>query len=208
MLFPDHELVKTFTRDCWLINNYCPPNEMSPPKIILENQPASMLPGGITYISGMVSQGRTGFAPIRRDDPGKVCPPKKLISKVDRAYFRQSLRKEVSLWFPRHGFDLKRGTISKEDFEAALAKRSAAPRPARKLTDEELLQLQPEFVKNHLAPYSAESRPRPTQKELREKWRTAGHGTRCRDELDEELRKQAKRKGILLKPGRQKKHAR
>jgi hypothetical protein len=205
MLFPHVELVKTFNRDRWLINCYRPPNETSPPAIILKNQPASLLPGGITYISGMASQGRTGFAPVCQDSGN---PPKELIAEVDQAYFRQSLRKEVSLWFTRRGFDLKRRTISKEDFEAALAKPSVTARPARKLTNEELRQLQPEFVKNYLAPYSADSRPRPTQKETRKKWRNTGHGARCRDELDGELEKQAKAKGILLKPGRQKKRAR
>lgn len=32
--------------------------------IQLKNQPASLLPGGITYISGMVSTGKVGFAPV------------------------------------------------------------------------------------------------------------------------------------------------
>jgi hypothetical protein len=79
---------------------------------------------------------------------------------------------------------------------------------AGKLTDEELLQLQPEFVKDYLAPFSANSAPRPTVTELHKKWKDAGHGARRRDDLDEVLEKQAKDKGILLKPGRQKKHAR
>jgi hypothetical protein len=126
-LFPAVELVKTFPRDCWLIDNYCPPNETSPPnEIILKNQPASLLPGGITYISGMVSQGRTGFAPVYQDS-GKIFPPKKLIAKVDQAYFRRSLREEVHRWFKKRGFDLKQRTISKEEFEKHLARKRVKP---------------------------------------------------------------------------------
>ncbi len=39
---------------------------VNPPMIAdvqLKNQPASLLPGGVTYVSGMISQGKTGFAP-------------------------------------------------------------------------------------------------------------------------------------------------
>ncbi len=39
---------------------------VNPPMIAdvqLKNQPASLLPGGVTYVSGLLSQGRTGFAP-------------------------------------------------------------------------------------------------------------------------------------------------
>jgi Bacteriophage head to tail connecting protein len=42
--------------------------------IMLKNQPASLLPGGVTYVSGMVSQGRPGFAPVYQ-----VAPPVKEI---------------------------------------------------------------------------------------------------------------------------------
>ena len=126
-LFPDVELVKTFTRDRWLIKCYRPPNEnRSPNEIILKHQPASMLPGGIIYISGMVSQGRTGFAPVHQD-PNKTYPPKKLIREIDQAYFRRSLREEVHRWFKKRGFDLKQRTISKEEFEKHLARKRVKP---------------------------------------------------------------------------------
>lgn len=39
---------------------------VNPPMIAdvqLKNQPASLLPGGVTYVSGMIAQGKTGFAP-------------------------------------------------------------------------------------------------------------------------------------------------
>jgi hypothetical protein len=45
---------------------------VNPPLIAdvqLKNQPASLLPGGITYISGMISQGKTGFAPVYTVNP-------------------------------------------------------------------------------------------------------------------------------------------
>ncbi len=45
---------------------------VNPPMVAdiqLKNQPASLLPGGITYISGMVSAGRTGFAPVYTVQP-------------------------------------------------------------------------------------------------------------------------------------------
>jgi hypothetical protein len=118
LLFPAHELVKTFPRDRWLIDRYCPPNN-PPNDIQLKNQPASLLPGGITYISGMVSQGRAGLAPVCQDS-GKTFPPKKLIREVDEAYFRQSLREDVHRWFARRGFDRAHRTIPKHLLDAAV----------------------------------------------------------------------------------------
>ena len=50
---------------------------VNPPMVAdiqLKNQPASLLPGGVTYIAGMVSQGRPGFAPVYQ-----VAPPVKEI---------------------------------------------------------------------------------------------------------------------------------
>lgn len=41
--------------------------QVNPPLIAdvqLKNQPASLLPGGITYVAGMMSQGRPGMAPV------------------------------------------------------------------------------------------------------------------------------------------------
>jgi hypothetical protein len=100
MLFPAHDLVRTYDRDCWLIERY--PAIDNPYK----HQPASLLPGGITYLDSR------NFA------------PKELIAEIDQAYFRRSLRKKVSLWFTRRGFDLKQPIISKQDFEAVFAKPS------------------------------------------------------------------------------------
>ncbi len=45
---------------------------VNPPMVAdvqLKNQPASMLPGGVTYVSGILSQGRTGFAPVYMVNP-------------------------------------------------------------------------------------------------------------------------------------------
>src|SRR5215469_383126 len=45
---------------------------VNPPLIAdvqLKNQPASLLPGGVTYVSGMISQGKTGFAPVYTVNP-------------------------------------------------------------------------------------------------------------------------------------------
>jgi hypothetical protein len=50
---------------------------VNPPMVAdiqLKNQPASLLPGGVTYIAGMMSQGRPGFAPVYQ-----VAPPVKEI---------------------------------------------------------------------------------------------------------------------------------
>lgn len=50
---------------------------VNPPMVAdiqLKNQPASLLPGGVTYITGMMSQGRPGFAPVYT-----VAPPVKEI---------------------------------------------------------------------------------------------------------------------------------
>jgi hypothetical protein len=96
MLFPAHDLVRTYDRDCWLIERY--PAIDNPYK----HQPASLLPGGIRYLDSI------NFA------------PKELIAEIDQAYFRQSLWKKVSLWFTRRGFDLNQRTIPKHLFEAAV----------------------------------------------------------------------------------------
>lgn len=45
---------------------------VNPPMVAdvqLKNQPASLLPGGVTYISGVLSQNRTGFAPAYLVNP-------------------------------------------------------------------------------------------------------------------------------------------
>ena len=45
---------------------------VNPPMIAdvqLKNQPASLLPGGVTYVQGILSQGRTGFAPAYMVNP-------------------------------------------------------------------------------------------------------------------------------------------
>jgi len=45
---------------------------VNPPMVAdvqLKNQPASLLPGGVTYVSGILSQGRTGFAPVYMVNP-------------------------------------------------------------------------------------------------------------------------------------------
>lgn len=45
---------------------------VNPPMIAdvqLKNQPASLLPGGVTYVTGMISQGKTGFAPVYTVNP-------------------------------------------------------------------------------------------------------------------------------------------
>jgi hypothetical protein len=115
MLFPDHELVKTYARDRWLIDLYRPPDD-------LKHQSSRMSSGGTAYISGSTISGFGGGH--------KIFAPTKLIAEVDQAYFRESLRKKVNRWFPRHGFDLKRRTISKEDFEAARAKPTVTARTA------------------------------------------------------------------------------
>jgi hypothetical protein len=100
MLFP-HEPVRWCTkRDRWLINRYGSPYN-------LKNQPASLLPGGVTYISG--------------PGPGpKIFAPNELIAEVDRAYFRLSLQNEVDDWFAKRGFDLGQPIIPKHLFEAAV----------------------------------------------------------------------------------------
>lgn len=63
--------------------------------IQLKNQPASLLPGGITYINGMMSQGRPGFAPVYT-----VSPPVKEImedlqevkERISKIFFNDLLR--------------------------------------------------------------------------------------------------------------------
>jgi len=61
--------------------------QVNPPMVAdiqLKNQPASLLPGGITYISGMVSQGRTGFAPVYEVNPNLADMKEDLIEIRER----------------------------------------------------------------------------------------------------------------------------
>src|SRR5215469_6969240 len=61
--------------------------QVNPPMVAdiqLKNQPASLLPGGITYISGMVSQGRTGFAPVYQVNPNLADMKEDLIEIRER----------------------------------------------------------------------------------------------------------------------------
>ena len=61
--------------------------QVNPPMVAdiqLKNQPASLLPGGITYISGMVSQGRTGFAPVYQVNPNLADMKEDLIELRER----------------------------------------------------------------------------------------------------------------------------
>jgi Bacteriophage head to tail connecting protein len=71
---------------------------VNPPMVAdvqLKNQPASLLPGGVTYVSGMVSQGKPGFAPVYT-----VAPPVKEImedlnevrDRINRIFFNDILR--------------------------------------------------------------------------------------------------------------------
>lgn len=100
MLFPDVDLVRTRDRDRWLTKHYRRLTDDS----TFKRQPASLLPGGITFVTGF-QQGRGC------DD--KNSAPEELIVEVDQAYFRQSLRKKVNLWFTQCGFDVTQPTISK-----------------------------------------------------------------------------------------------
>jgi len=81
MLFPDVDLVRTRDRDRWLTKHYRRLTDDS----TFKRQPASLLPGGITFVTGF-QQGRGC------DD--KNSAPEELIVEVDQAYFRQSLRKK------------------------------------------------------------------------------------------------------------------
>jgi hypothetical protein len=130
MLFPAYELVKTSPRDRWLIKHYPPTDN------IHKHRLAPLLPGGITYISGVALRGR---------DYDRT--PEALKAEIDQAYCRQSFRKEVGLWFTRRGFDLKQPTLSKQDFEAALAnkKPSAAPR-AKPTSDADLATFKRDYL--------------------------------------------------------------
>jgi hypothetical protein len=170
MLFPSEPVRACTERDAWLIDRYRPSND-------LKHQPASLLPGGITYISHY---------------PGKTSAPNALIAEVDQAYFRLSLMERINQWFEERGFDLEQPTFSKQDFEAALAKPSVTARPVGKLKGDEI----PGFVKNYL-----DSEPKPTLTGIRKKWSDAGHGAQARNLLDAEYRKEAILRNISLKRG-------
>jgi hypothetical protein len=61
--------------------------QINPPLVAdiqLKNQPASLLPGGITYIAGMVSQGRPGMAPIYTVNPNLADMKEDLIEVRER----------------------------------------------------------------------------------------------------------------------------
>ena len=88
MLF-SNDYERLTEHDAWLINRYRNP--------MMKNLPASLLPGGITYISGM-TQGRW--------QPSQPFVPEQLIAELDRAYFRLAQQDKITAWFEAKGFDL------------------------------------------------------------------------------------------------------
>ena len=63
--------------------------------IQLKNQPASLLPGGVTYISGMTSQGKTGFAPVYTVQPdfrGMVEELNEVRDRIRKTFFNDMLQ--------------------------------------------------------------------------------------------------------------------
>jgi hypothetical protein len=173
ILFPDEEVTSVTERDAWLIGRYLPPGQD-------------------------VSSQRDPWL-IRRYWPsvpevlflGKQAP-EALCAEVDRAYYRLSLEERIAAWFQAEGFDLSAGcALSRSDFEAHLpleSAKAAAPTVLRRT------EMGP-WVKQYL------QTPKPTVRGARAEWAKI-HGASDREALDAEVRKQAKKLGIPLRPGR------
>lgn len=79
---------------------------VNPPMIAdiqLKNQPASMIPGGVTYVNGMVSMGKPGFAPVYMVNP-QVADMKEQIASVQeriRQAFYANLFRTISQYETR-----------------------------------------------------------------------------------------------------------
>jgi hypothetical protein len=116
--------------------------------------------------------------------------PETLCAEVDRAYYRRSLHDRITAWFEARGFDLS-SALSRSDFEAHLPLKSAKAAAPTVLRRREM----GPWVKQYL------QTPKPTVRGARAEWAKI-HGASDREALDAEVRKQAKKLGIPLKPGR------
>jgi hypothetical protein len=207
MLFPDVDLVGTLNRDRWLIKHYPRPTG----DITFKNQPASLLPGGITYVTGFQQAGRPAFAPAYEI-------PAPLIAEVDQAYMRQSLRKKVALWFTQGGFDVTQRTISKAallkaelsseakaEIAAIPADQPEDPTPAPTITNAMI----DDHVRGCFELVDGVWRPsasRPSQAACVEAWK-AKHGSAARRRVRDRYNAHAKKLGIIVKEGRPQKLA-
>jgi hypothetical protein len=126
--------------------------------------------------------------------------PAALIADVDRAYFRLAQDNTIAAWFEAGGFDISKPTIPKEEFEKRLAGYCVDPAASKSIvSDAKVIE---RFVSDYIKDNSATA----SLRGIREQWKTL-HGAHRRNELDEEYRKQANNKEILLKRGRRAKCA-
>ena len=157
--------------------------------ISLCNEPASLLPGGISYVTGFQQAGKPAFAPAY----SVPSAPPELIPEVDRAYFRLAQHDKIAAWFEAAGFDLSKPTIPEEEFERRIAK----PSPAPKITNA--------MIDDHIRRYT-ESTPRHTGDGCEKAW-AAQHGSAARARLRVRYRDHLQKRGNKIKEGRPQKLA-
>src|SRR5262249_39118406 len=160
--------------DRHLTEQYDPPSRFSD-GITRDHQPASLLPGGITFVTG-----------FQQDNP-----PPELVDKVDRAYFRLAQHDKIEAWFEDRGFDLKK-PISEEEFE----RHFDTPAPALKITnamiDDHVLVAPKLGIDSKMA--------HPTQDACVKAWE-AKHGSAARERVRNRYNHHAEKRGITVKRG-------
>jgi len=114
--------------------------------IQMKNQPASLLPGGITYIPGMISNQRPGMAPVYT-----VAPPLKEITED-----LQDVRERIKETFFNHLFMTisqyeTRSNVSATEIDARRAESMVMLGPVLTRVNEELLQVAIDRIFNIMA---------------------------------------------------------
>jgi len=110
---------------------------VNPPMVAdvqLKNQPASLLPGGITYIAGLLNQGRPGFAPVYH-----VIPPiKEMMEDI------KEVQERIKETFYNHLFMVisqyeTRSNVTAAEIDARRAEAMVMIGPVLERLNEELL---------------------------------------------------------------------
>lgn len=102
--------------------------------IQLKNQPASLLPGGITYIAGMMSRGRPGFAPVYQVQP-QVKEMMEDLNEV-RERIKQTYYNDLFMVISQYE---TRSNVTAAEIDARRAESMLMLGPALKRIDRELL---------------------------------------------------------------------
>ena len=171
-------------RDAYLIEQYPNPSHFHG-DVQMKNQPAPLLPGGITYVTGFQRAGKPAFRPAYA-----VPVPSGLVVEVDRAYYRLGQRNKIMAWFKAAGLNLRRSTVPKEEFEKRFAEYfGSEPATVSKISQPMIA----DYVENYF-----DNTKHPTMDDCESKW---PHGSSARDRVRQQYRAEAENRNIPIKRG-------